>query len=276
MDSQKARALLSTKPELVNSFPDWMLPATTIERLRNTEGVAIAEIAGRDSVAAALAAVERHPIRAVLPTIAYTGTEYGDWGIPLEKSRYLAQRLGESGIEVTGPVLLGAPRFWWLLCGRHISSLIRRFSFYTPCLGCHLYLHALRIPLARLVGAGFVIGGSRESHDGRIKVNQTATALDAYVKFVREFGIELLLPLRHMGTGEEIERIVGRNWDEGGEQLQCVLSGNYRDTDGAVVIDEGDVQCFFDEFALPLAEEIVRDYLAGRSPARLASIKPAP
>jgi len=270
MDMEKARTLLSSKPELVHSFPEWMLPAATIERLRNTGGVAIAEIAGRDSIAAVLAAVEQYPLKAVLPTLAYTGTEYGDWEIPLEKCRYLAQRLSGADIEVAGPVLLGAPRFWWLLCGRYISQLFRRFGFYTPCPACHLYFHALRIPLAKLTGAGFITGGSRESHDGRIKVNQTATALDACVKFVRGFGVELLLPLRHIESGGEIERILGRSWDEEGEQLQCVLSGNYRNGEAAIAFDERDLQRFFDEFALPLAAEIVRDYLEGKSPAKLS------
>jgi hypothetical protein len=266
MEMATLLALLSQKPELVISFPDWLLSPTVIDALRETEGVALAEIAGRDSVAAVLAAVEEHPIKSVLPTIAYTGTEFGDWEEAVATSRFVAERLRGHGITVFDPVFLGSPRFWWLLCGRYISTLFRRFGFYTPCLGCHLYLHALRIPLARLTGALYIMSGERERHDGRVKVNQVASALDAYAVFVRRYGVELLLPLRSIHSGEEIERIIGQKWKEGGGQLECVLSKNYQDTDGFVPYDEVAIRRFFEEFAFPLAEGVVRAYLEGESP----------
>lgn len=266
MEMAKILPLLSQKPELVISFSEWLLPSATIETLKKTEGVALAEIAGRDSVAAVLAAVEKHPIKSVLPTIAYTGTEFGDWERLLATSRFVAERLREDGITVFDPVFLGSPRFWWLLCGRYISTLFQRFGFYTPCLGCHLYLHALRIPLASIIKASYIIAGEREQHDGRIKVNQVASALDAYRSFVAGFDVELILPLRHINAGEEIERIIGQEWKEGGGQLECVLSKNYQDIDGSVTCDEAVISRFFEEFALPLAEGVVRAYLEGESP----------
>jgi hypothetical protein len=266
MEMAKIFSLLSQKPELVISFPEWLLPSATIEALKKSEGVALAEIAGRDSVAAVLAAVEEHPIRVVLPTIAYTSTEFGDWERLLATSRFVAERLREHSITVFDPVFIGSPRFWWLLCGRYITMLFSRFGFYSPCLGCHLYLHALRIPLARLIKAPYIIAGEREQHDSRIKVNQVATALDAYRSFVEGFDVELLLPLRHINAGEEVERIIGQEWKEGGGQLECVLSKNYQDMDGFVTYDEAVIRRFFEEFAFPLAEGVVRAYLEGESP----------
>jgi hypothetical protein len=266
MEMAKILALLSQKPELVISFPDWLLPSAVIKVLKKAEDLALAEIAGRDSVAAVLAAVEEHSIKGVLPTIAYTGTEFGDWEGAVATSRFVAERLRGRGITVFDPVFLGSPRFWWLLCGRYISTLFRRFGFYTPCLGCHLYLHALRIPLARLTGAPYIISGERERHDGRVKVNQVTSALDAYAVFVRRYGVELLLPLRSTYSGEEIKRIVGQEWKEGRGQLECVLSKNYQDTEGFVTYDEAAIRRFFEEFAFPLAERVVRAYLEGESP----------
>lgn len=266
MELAKILALLSQKPELVTSFPDWLLPSTTIDAIRETEGVALAEIAGRDSVAAVLAAVEEHPIKGVLPTIAYTGTEFGEWERAVATSRFVAERLRENGITAFDPIFIGSPRFWWFLCGRYISTLFSRFGFYTPCLGCHLYLHALRIPLARRTGAPYIISGERERHDGRIKVNQVASALDAYTAFVGRFEVELLLPLRSIHSGEEIERIIGQKWKEGRGQLECVLSKNYQDTDGFFTYDEAAIRRFFEEFAFPIAEGVVRAYLEGQSP----------
>ncbi len=266
MDLDKVRAFLWQKPALITSFPDWLLPPSVIEGLKDTEHVTLGEIAGRDSIAALLIATEQHPIQAILPTIAYTGTEFGNWENAIQKCRLVAERLRERNITVYEPIFLGAPRFWWSLCGRSISYLINQFGFYTPCLGCHLYLHALRIPLAKRIGAPYIIAGEREKHDGRVKLNQVAVALDIYKTFVGGFGLELLLPLRHIHAGAEIEKIIDSDWKEGEGQLQCVLSKNYQDIDGGVTYDEGRIRRFFEEFAVPLAERIIRAYLDGKEP----------
>ena len=266
MNKAKLRSLLSNKPELVVSFPDWLLSSARIDALKKTADLALAEIAGRDSVAAVLTAVEQHPIKGVLPTIAYTGTEFGDWEQVFATSRFVAERLRGRDITVFDPVFIGSPQFWRLLCGRYIVALFNRFGFYTPCLGCHLYLHALRIPLARLTGASYIISGEREQHDVRIKVNQVSSALDAYTGFVERFEVELLVPLRSIYSGEEIERIVGQEWQEGGGQLECVLSKNYQDIDGSVTYGEAGIRRFFEEFAFPVAEGVVRAYLEGEIP----------
>lgn len=63
-------------------------------------------------------------------------------------------------------------------------------------------------------------------------------ALDAYVKLVQKFAVDLLLSLRHINASEEIDRIVGRSWHGVREQLQCVLRKNYQNSDGTVVHDE--------------------------------------
>jgi hypothetical protein len=62
--------ILRNKPELVTAFPRWMLSEALEKELRDTEGVAIIEIAGRDSIAAPASGISRHffqllPIRAL-------------------------------------------------------------------------------------------------------------------------------------------------------------------------------------------------------------------
>lgn len=261
MDLERALLLLSKKPELVSVFPEWMLPVATIDELKEIQELVIAEIAGRDSFAAVLRATEEHPIRAVLPTMAYTGTEFGDWETQIEKSAYLATKLDERGVKVFQPILLGAPTFWWELCGRPIATMLDRFGFYTPCIGCHLYLHAVRIPLAREIGARMVVSGERETHDGRVKLSQISVALDSYVQFMHEFDVDLILPLRGISRGKEIETIIGEDWEEGEQQLQCVLSKNYQRSDGSVAYDEDAVRSFFTEFAFPMARRLIGDYV---------------
>ncbi|NWF75227.1 MAG: hypothetical protein HXY53_01400 [Nitrospirae bacterium] len=74
--------ILANKPDHVTDFPEWMLSNSTIQEIRNTENTAIAEIVGRDSIAATIRACETRPIRSIVPTIAYAGTEYGNWTFP--------------------------------------------------------------------------------------------------------------------------------------------------------------------------------------------------
>lgn len=254
--------IVSTKPELIVEFPSWMLSEDTENELRGTEGLAVVEIAGRDSIAAALKAAELSDVKALLPTLAYTGTEFGNWEVPIKKTYLLKEELAKRGIKVFAPILLGAPKFWWLMCGRQVTHLFKKFGFYSPCVGCHLYLHAIRIPLAKKINCSVVIGGERESHEGRIKINQIGVALDAYIYFLEKFGIELLLPLRHVRSSKDIESIVGQYWEESTEQLDCVLSKNYLDSDGSVIYSEDDIKRFFNEFAIKEAEDVVKRFLS--------------
>jgi hypothetical protein len=245
-----------------------MLPEETRARLRAAASPALVEIAGRDSIAAALRAAAERGHDLYLPTIAYAGAEYGDWRLPFAHVDFLAARLAAAGAatEVLPPVLAGAPELWHVLCGRYAAELQRRFGFYTPCLGCHVYVHALRIPLATVTACRTVIAGERESHDGVVKLNQVAVALDAYVEFAARFGVELELPLRHTASAREIEKLVGAEWNGVDAQLACLLSDNYRDAAGGVEYDPAAIRRFFDEFALPVAERAVNAFLKGERP----------
>lgn len=256
--------ILANKPDLIINFPEWMLSNSTIQEIIKNEHAAIVEIAGRDSIAAAIRACEIHPIKAIVPTIAYTGTEYGNWAIPFEKVKILHNKLRSNDIKVFDPIFLGSPKFWWTLCGRYSTHLSKRFNFYSHCIGCHLYFHAIRIPIAKKLQVNLVIGGERESHDGKIKINQIKIALDAYKAFLRKFNIELFFPLRHIKSGKEIETIIGEVWDEGRQQLECVLSKNYQEADGRVLLNEESIKQFLDEFALQKAEDIITGYLLNK------------
>jgi len=250
---RRTEVIFSERPRIVEKFPEWMLSADHIDTLKATQDLAIAEIAGRDSFAAILKAVKEEPIRAILPTITYTGTEYGNWRIPFEKLAHLKKRLDKLGIETLNPVVLGDPAAWNLICGRPITNLIRAYSFYSPCLGCHLYLHSIRIPLVKMLNSRMIIAGERERHDGKVKINQLSVALEAYSRYLDAFGVRLVLPLRYVDSGKEIEAILEQPWMEGDEQLKCVLSKNYLDDQGEVSYDEKMIKRFFDEFAIPAA-----------------------
>lgn len=260
MDS-RILELITTKPELVTDLPEWMLPQETITELQNTEGLAILEIAGRDSFAAAIEAIKNTDIKVYLPTIAYTGTQFGDWEIPFNKTYELKTRLNQNGIQVFDPVLIGDPTFWRLLCGRYAAYISKDIGFHSSCLGCHLYLHGVRIPLAKMLNSTIIVAGERESHEGKVKINQLPIALDTYVQFANKFDIKLDLPLRKVSSNADIEAILGENWKEGTQQTQCVLSGNYQDPSGDPVYSEEAIQRFYQDHALKLAEGIVQKYI---------------
>ncbi len=254
--------------EAVVGVADDQLSPEDLETLRGAKNPAIVEVAGRDSIAAAVKAVSDRNFDLLLTTVAYTATEFGRWITMEDRVRFLRARLGETGreVEVLGPIYMGSPRFWRALCGRHITSLFERFGFYTPCLGCHLYLHSVRIPLARSTGVNLVVSGERESHDGQVKLNQVSDALDAYRNFLAGFDVELYLPLRHISDGSAIAELVGDTWSEDEEGIDCVLSGNYLSPTGELSYDEDAVKRFFSEFALPLAKSVVNAWLSGKTP----------
>ena len=260
MDSRMFE-LISNKPELVTEFPDWMLSKETETELLDTGGLAIVEIAGRDSYAAALEAIKLRDIKAYLPTIAYSGTQFGDWETSFKKAVLLKEKLSHAGIKVFDPLLIGDPKFWRLLCGRYAAHVSKQTGFHSSCLGCHLYFHGIRIPLAKMLNCNLIVAGERESHEGKVKINQLPIALDTYISFVKKFDIELLLPLRQISSNKVIEAILGEDWEEGTQQLQCVLSGNYEDPNGDPVYSEEPIKLFYEDYALPLAEDFVQAYL---------------
>ena len=263
----RLKELYQNKPELLIDLPPWLLSSQKINEFRLMRRLAIVQIAGRDSVAAAVKSVGEEGFTDLLPVYIYTGTEYGPWSSVEEAVRRLSSCLPETRIHDL--LVFGSPRFWKALNGRFITELMSRYGFYTPCIGCHLYLHSVRIPLALTLGKIPIISGERERHNGMVKINQISEALDIYQNLAEDFGIRLLLPLRHVVQGDHIDDLLGFKWPEGKEQLSCVLSGNYRQLDGSLNIPAGQVKRYLEEFALPCAEKIITYYTAGRIPNHL-------
>lgn len=215
----------------------------------------IAEIAGRDSVAAVMEAVRGRGVSRVLPTIALTGTETGDAGTPLRAVTALAGRLPE-GVELLELVRLSDPGLWSALNARFTATVQRVFGMYSPCLACHLYLHLLRVPVSWAYFDAPVVAGERDTHDGRIKLSQTAASIDAATRVLAHAGVELVEPVRTM-PGDRIAELAGADWDEGAEQLGCLLSGNYEDLDGSVHLDAPAYERFIADFFEPVGRAVI-------------------
>lgn len=252
--------LLAAKPEILFPFD-----GAKLAELRQIPNLAIGEMAGRDAVAAILAALESDDVGAILPIAVYTATEYGDWQGFERNTGFLreeaARRYGKPVLDL---VWMGSPKLWQALNGRFITEIVQHFGRYSPCLACHFYLHAVRVPLALQLGVKVVIGGDREQHDRRAKINQTGPVMDTYRRFMTRFGLELREPLRTVAETTEVDALLGPTWPGGSPQPRCVFSGNYYGLDGGAMWSEEDTVRFIDDFVYPVLEHTVAEIAAGR------------
>ena len=256
MDGKTLEMLLS-RPERIAGF-DRGLEG----RLRGEIGggrAALVEIAGRDSVAAAVEAARSGCYDTLIPTIVYTGTEYGSWDRVLGNASLLSREVG-GRVTVTGTVVLGSPAWWNALAMRFAAVMQRLYGLEPACVACHMYLHAARVPFARAVGARAVVAGERLYHDGRRKLSQLEPALAAYGEVLARAGVPLEVPLKDVRDGRLVERILGEEWAESEGQLRCVLEGNYRDASGEVLGRAADVEAYLEEFLKPFTQRVLRSF----------------
>ena len=244
---------MDTSPSIL---PDRLLPPARLEALSRSEGLAVVEIAGRDSVAAAIAAVRERGYDTLLPTVAFAGTETGDPSAPLRAVAAL-RTVVAAAAEVLQPLDLGSRALWSAMNARYASEVQRLFGVCSPCLACHTYMHLTRVPLAWRLGHAPVVSGERETHGGRVKLSQTPGAIDAAVDVLAHAGVELLEPVRGISDSDGIASLVGEGWDERAPQLGCVLSGNYIGLDGRVSYSEEGYARYLDAFLRPVGVAVV-------------------
>ncbi len=223
---------------------------------------ALVEIAGRDSVGAAVMLAREGGLRRVLPTIAYTGTEFGDLGSLFANVERMRRLLRAEGTLVEEPVVIGSPRWWNAVIGRVNTVLTRRYGPWHICIGCHMYLHALRAPLCWSMGVSRLVAGERLGHGGRVKINQSRAVVDAYRGVLGRFGVQLEVPLLEVDDEESIRSLVGE-WGEGCEQPSCALSGNYLDLRGGIELDEEMLSAYLAEYLVPVTERILAGMRGG-------------
>ncbi|MCE5204199.1 MAG: hypothetical protein LLG24_08325 [Actinomycetia bacterium] len=224
--------------------------------------IAIAEISGADSIAAALRFASENPESRLIPTYVHTGTEFGDFTRVEANVDFLRAELAAQGARLEGGLRHAEePALWRALAGRPARILQERFGAYLPCVACHLYLHLMRIPIARECGATTVVSGEREAHGSRTKANQLPQALSAYQRVLAHAGLDLVMPLRAITDAEQIEEILGPRWSGGSPQLECVLKGNETDVRGmpAGQLPAEFVECYIEPVGMAIADAMLRD-----------------
>ena len=218
----------------------------------------IGEFSGRDSVAAILQALKDPGINYILPVISFAGTEYGSiQGLKSNYQRLLKRVESLYGKEkhIYPLVYYSNPKLWSVLNGRLVNSLVHTYNFYTPCIGCHMYFHLLRVPMALKIGKQ-IVSGERLRHDHRVKLNQLGISLDAYKKVLDELNVTLHFPIKEVEEGDRIKDILGWDWEEGEEHPSCVYSGNYADMKKKTCYKKKNLQHFLDDFLVPVSIEL--------------------
>jgi len=246
------------------------LPSDLAQALREApRPLILCDFAGRDSVAAAMAWLGHNQVGTLVPVGDIVPTRFGSWQV--YESNWLSL---QEQLRRRFPEVFLAPWFvmedvdaWRLLNGRYINELIGAFGFYTPCLGCHLHFYLMRVALAEVLGAKVLISGEKELHSkGRRKANQSQAAVDGYSRCWRAHGLQQRFPIHKVTSEEEMEALLGDDWQEGERQRPCVMSGNDRGLDGLLKMTPDQIRAYMDGFAVPLATSLVgfrREGLSG-------------
>uniref|UniRef100_A9A8I3 Uncharacterized protein n=1 Tax=Methanococcus maripaludis (strain C6 / ATCC BAA-1332) TaxID=444158 RepID=A9A8I3_METM6 len=223
------------------------------------EKIAIGEFSGRDSAAAIIKAFENDEIDAVLPILAFTGTDYGEKEIFYRNWNVINKKIKETyENKYLLPIhFIFEPKLWNSLNGRFVAYTVQKYGYYTPCIGCHAYLRMIRVPLAKHLGKK-IISGERILHDKDFKIDQFKETLETYYKICEEFDVELLFPVKDIKEGSEIKEIIGDNWEQGQNQYSCMFSGNYRDLNGKVIFEKEKIVKILNEFIYPASIEILK------------------
>lgn len=247
-------SVLSALPEEVETF---LTDAPT--------PLALADFAGRDSVAAAMAWMEEHEVGTLLPVGDVVPTRFGEWGVYEDNWQRMRDQVLRRfpAVKIAPWFVLEDVDMWRLLNGRYTGKLVRAFGFFTPCLGCHLHFYAMRAVLANALGATVLLSGEKELHGQKRKANQTLEAVQAYEAFSTAHGVDQRFPIHQVRSEDEMARLLGDGWREGERQLSCVMSGNDQGLDGRPVMTPGQIRAYMAGFAVPLATHIVALRRAG-------------
>ena len=264
---------VAEKPDTFVQSQKSILPSEQIEILKKIPRLAMGEIRGVESMGAVYAALDRKTVDAFLPTVVYTGTEYGEWKTFLKHLNTLKKKIEKTyQIYCLEPVFIGAPEFWGALNGRFMHELLKRFKFYSPCLGCRIYCYAVRIPLCKQLNCSVIISGGTPEDSTPVAINASQEVMYYCNTLLSNFGINLMY------------RIVEENKKDIIEQDAQVKQIGRRDTCSCCLFKENfkmmrndpkelhDNTKYFEQFAIPAAAKIVSRVLAGKMPDYLQEV----
>ncbi len=187
----------------------------------------IAEIAGKDSISSIINFGQTNKNITIVPTVVYTGTEYGDISTFTESIEFLNKLLCKYPIKFETTQIIHNEKLWNILNAKYQYLIYKKFDFFTPCIMCHFYTHLIRIPTYILYKASGIITGERVSHDGRVKLNQHPNTLKCFSYLFEKNGIQLIRPNCNMYDTKDVDEIIKDEYIiTHANDVKCVLSGN--------------------------------------------------
>lgn len=247
------------KPDIFGAIPDKLLDGDLRRELQSIPRVAVAVLDGWGAGDGLAECIGKFKPDAVLPTIAYTGTEYGSVTALLRNVAQLRKFVEKKlHVYMPAPVVLGAPRFWRALNISQSEALRNRFALAGACVGCTLYRMAIRVPLCRLLNADLLLLGSLCGSPARGKEAPPWEVLSWCARLLENFGITM----GHVRASFECSEPESAE-DSAGEP-GCVLA---RREVSAPAGKGPRLQEYFELFAIPAAARIISRAMSGREVA---------
>jgi hypothetical protein len=257
--------LLKHKHDTLSSIPSSVLSEDKIDELKRIPRVIVGEISTIDGLLAIYRLIKTMQVDAFVPTIAYTGVEYGTIEL-LYKNVHALKKIIEKdiGIYITKPVLLGSPQLWGALNGRFITELQNKFKFYIPCAGCRLYMYALRVPLCKKINVSGIVSARSQYTNKSQRFYESETVIRHCRNFLSSFGVTLYHEIIEDNERNEIVRFYKTRIKENFHYCNfCILADNYRNLEGGfkepLYIDK-----YYEYFAIPTTAKILSKALAGK------------
>ena len=242
LGKKKYLKILAHKPDIFAVLPAEVLDEQTADQLRQIPRLAVAEISGPADIHALREILTHYKPDGLLPTLSYTGTEYGDWSRLAQVAADLKKTFEKDlNIYVAEPIVLGSPGLWKALRTVHERQLVQRFGFTSTCLGCRLYSFALRVPLCKKIDAGFFIPSLHGLLQRHCPAHTSPIERKYFTFLMSGYGIDVW----HQGL----------NYEQAGDEgpcLSCVL-GEQPDNG----ISHEKLTRYFESFALPAAGGIL-------------------
>lgn len=222
----------------------------------------ISEIAGKDSIAAISSFINDVDCKIkIVPTIVYTGTEYGKFESYKESIHYL-KTIANNHVAFDKIYELRNEKIWNTLIYKYQFLLNKKYNFFTPCIMCHFYTHLLRIPLYVEKKATGLITGERMMHDDKIKLNQHFLVLECFHKLFSSYDINIIQPILQIKKTKIIDSYIDDRYIlEGANDVRCILSDNLT---GFIIDDKRNVdriRDFLNEFVEPIGHYCINEML---------------
>lgn len=230
------------------------------------ENVIIAEIAGKDSISAINRFIHKRidDIYIIVPTIVYTGTEYGRIDTYNESIEYL-KRVSGPNIRFDNTHVIRDEKLWNKLNAKYQYLINRKYNFYTPCIMCHFYAHLLRIPLYLEMSAVGLLTGERLSHDGKLKINQHKLVLKYFRDLFVEKDIKFIQPNLKISNTKFIDNVISdKTIIKQANDVKCIMSNNLYGFSLESPEALSYIERYMTEFFLPLGDYCITNMVKNK------------